>query len=61
MLETHPNMRSIHSCKCADTCSLSRAIRCLWIKSTGFSAQGGSLTESEKLEVIKLATLNICY
>lgn len=46
--DAYPNMRSIHSCKCSETCSLSRAIRCFWMKSTGFLAQGGSLTVSER-------------
>jgi len=50
-LKTYPNMRSIHSCKWADTYSLSRAFLCLWIKSTGFSAQAGSFTVSDKAEV----------
>ena len=45
---TYPNMRSIHSCKCADTCSLSRAFRCLCTKSTGVLAQGGSFTASDR-------------
>lgn len=49
--KTYPNMRSIHSCKWADTYSLSRAILCLCTKSTGFSAQAGSLTESGNAEV----------
>ena len=40
----HPNMRSIHSCKCADTCSLSSASRFLRTKSRGDLAQGGSTT-----------------
>lgn len=44
---THPNIRSIHSCKWAETYSLSSAILFLWMNSTGFSAHGGSLTESE--------------
>ncbi|CAJ1848090.1 unnamed protein product, partial [Sphenostylis stenocarpa] len=38
------NMRSIHSCKLADTYSLSRAILCLCTKSTGLSAQARSFT-----------------
>ena len=41
-------MRSIHSCKCAETCSLSRAIRCLCTKSIGVLAQGGSFTEPDE-------------
>lgn len=55
---TYPNMRSIHSCKCAETCSLSRAILCLCMKSTGFSAQGGNETESGNSYEIKRH--NIC-
>lgn len=50
---TYPNMRSIHSWRCAETCSLSRAILCLCMKSTGFSAQGGKETESGMVNEIK--------
>lgn len=61
----YPNIRSIHSCKCADTCSLSRAIWCLWMKSIGLSAQGGSFTLSgtnNKTEITSytLENLNLC-
>jgi hypothetical protein len=49
--KTYPNIRSIHSCKWADTYSLSRAILCLCTKSTGFSAQAGSLTVSGNTKV----------
>lgn len=49
--KTYPNMRSIHSCKWADTYSLSRAILCLCTKSTGFSAQAGSFTVSGNVKI----------
>ena len=39
-----PKMRSTHSCRCAETCSLSRAARCLHTKSYGSLAHGGSWT-----------------
>lgn len=39
---TYPNMRSIHSCKCAETCCTLKSHLMLVQKSTGFSAQGGN-------------------
>lgn len=50
-LRHYPKIRSIHSCKCSETCSLSSAIWCLWMKSTGLSAQGGRRTESETVGI----------
>lgn len=57
----YPKIRSIHSLRCCDIYSLSRAERCFCMKSSALLAQGGSFTSPGSAQVYKTIINNVLY